>query len=207
MIFDREGSVVRAGGKYYGPRHTNNVAEARAMVDGLAEMSGCITPAVKSVVVKGDSDLVIGFMTRRFKPKKRELTLLVKAAWEAVKGWKHVRAHFYHVPRDLNQAADWLSKLARDSKGEPDLRDLSTCKRGDTWRIPPPLGLSGPGVQGGSITLDASECSKALVSWESVGNVGVSCHKCGTLVESRVYQCGGCAKAYHGRCLGVKELP
>jgi hypothetical protein len=48
------------------------------MVDGLLVVGKLITMDVKEVVVKGDSDLVIGFMTKRFKPKKRDLTLLVK---------------------------------------------------------------------------------------------------------------------------------
>lgn len=69
---------MAVGGKYYGPKHSNNVAEARAMVDGLQKLALFITPAVKEVVVKGDSDLIIGFMTRRFKPKKKDLTLMVK---------------------------------------------------------------------------------------------------------------------------------
>lgn len=48
------------------------------MVDGLQKLALFITPEVKEVVVKGDSDLIIGFMTRRFKPKKKDLTLMVK---------------------------------------------------------------------------------------------------------------------------------
>lgn len=72
------------------------------MIDGLAEIPRFITPMVKEVVIKGDSDLIIGFMTKRFKPKKKELALMVKRAWEQVKSWRTVRAHFFHVPREFN---------------------------------------------------------------------------------------------------------
>lgn len=69
---------MRVGGKYYGPKHSNNVAEARSMVDGLRAVGEFISSSVREVIVKGDSDLIIGFMTKRFRPKKRDLTLLTK---------------------------------------------------------------------------------------------------------------------------------
>lgn len=78
LVLDRQGQCLVVGGKYYGPHHTNNVAEARSMVDGLVALRKLLTPDIKSVIVKGDSDLIIGFMTKRYKPKKRDLTLLVK---------------------------------------------------------------------------------------------------------------------------------
>jgi ribonuclease HI len=102
LVLNRSGECLVVGGKFYGPKHTNNVAEARAMVDGLKAVGSMITDTVREVVIKGDSDLVIGFMTRRFKPKKKDLTLLVKEAWGVVRSWKKVRAHFFHIPRDLN---------------------------------------------------------------------------------------------------------
>jgi hypothetical protein len=74
-----------------------------------------------------------------------------------VKSWKKVRAHFFHVPRDINQAADWMSKLARTLQGDPDLRDFTTCKRDGRWPVPPPLSLKGPGIEGGGIEAGATE--------------------------------------------------
>lgn len=195
------------GGKYYGPKHTNNVAEARAMVDGLVELGKLLSPEIKSVVVKGDSDLIIGFMTKRFKPKKRDLTLLMKHAWEEIKSWVKVRAHFYHVPREFNQVADWMSKLARSLEGDPNLRDLASCKPGGNWPVPPPLALAGPGIEGGEIAATSAAAHKTLVSWED-GGLGVpTCHRCGEEITTRMYECGGCKKTYHGRCLEFKDLP
>lgn len=92
---------------------------------GLVEVGRYLGPDMRNVVIKGDSDLVVGFMTRRFKPKKKDLALLVKAAWDIIKSWKSVRARFYHVPREFNQVADWLSKLAREVKCHFTLADLS----------------------------------------------------------------------------------
>lgn len=72
------------------------------MLDGVIAMTPLIDINIKSVVLKGDSDLIIGFMAKRYKPKKKELSLIIKQTWEVVKGWKTVKAKFLHVPRDLN---------------------------------------------------------------------------------------------------------
>lgn len=33
------------------------------------------------------------------------------------------------------------------------------------------------------------------------------CKVCNKAIETRVYECGGCATTYHGKCLPMKELP
>ena len=75
-------------GKWYGlDAPTQNIAEAQAMLDGLAyirqrQLQG------EHVLVLGDSELVINFLTRAYKPKLRELVVRVQVAHEWQRGWR-----------------------------------------------------------------------------------------------------------------------
>ena len=69
-------------GKWYGlDAPTQNIAAAQAMLDGLAyiwqrQLQG------EHVLVLGDSELVINFLTRAHKPKLWELVARVQTAHE-----------------------------------------------------------------------------------------------------------------------------
>ena len=84
-----DGKCHAGGGWYYGRScPTNNVAEATTMVRALQ----CVRrgPWVEhrgSLVVRGDTNLIISFMTKAARPGKRELVVLVKSAQECLRGW------------------------------------------------------------------------------------------------------------------------
>lgn len=83
LMYAPSGECIGGGARWYGKSApTNNVAEASAVVDGLRYVSGCDVN-INRLTVIGDSDLVINFMTRRYKPGKRELVLLM----EQVRRW------------------------------------------------------------------------------------------------------------------------
>ena len=75
-------------GKWYGlDAPTQNIAEAQAMLDGLAyirqrQLQG------EHVLVLGDSELVINFLTRAYKPKLRELVVRVQTPHEWQREWR-----------------------------------------------------------------------------------------------------------------------
>ena len=83
LLFHPSGRCIGGQGKWYGSSApTNNVAEASAVADGLDYVSSLHLPVSRLMVI-GDSDLVINFMLRRYKPGKRELVLLM----ERVQRW------------------------------------------------------------------------------------------------------------------------
>lgn len=60
---------------------SNNVAECRAMLDALrfvAKSGALVAPG--TLVVIGDSALIISFLQRRASPAKRELVLMIEEA-------------------------------------------------------------------------------------------------------------------------------
>ncbi len=56
----------------------------------------------KTVLVRGDSNLVLSFMTRACKPGKRQLVELVKEARDVIGKWKPTKVAFQHVKREHN---------------------------------------------------------------------------------------------------------
>jgi hypothetical protein len=87
-------------------------------VDGLNWITGQVTniKGVK-IVARGDSNLVTQFMQGRAKPGQAQLVISVKEAKATGKTVK--RVWYQHVPRDSNQWADWLTRVAtvRQSDG------------------------------------------------------------------------------------------
>lgn len=108
--------VARAGLLPRGPSMTNNVAEytgALECVRAWIELA-----RAESLLVRGDSKLVIEQMSRRWQvkggayvPVYRELRALVDAHGLAVT-WQW-------IPRDENARADELSKLELEKRGIP----------------------------------------------------------------------------------------
>ena len=72
------------------------------------------------MVVLGDSHLVISFMRGLFKPKLRELVTLVRRCKEVARKLPY-RVIYAHIPREENQWADFLSKVALVSKQDVDM--------------------------------------------------------------------------------------
>ena len=67
---------------------TNNVAEAATLVRALKVVrAGPWVEHRGTLLVRGDSELVQGFMNKTAKPGKRELVVSVKEARELTMGW------------------------------------------------------------------------------------------------------------------------
>ena len=76
----------------FGARVTNNEAEYRALLAGLAAVSAeCGDPRATTVEVRGDSRLVIEHLRGAWKVRAPNLVPLHAAARRAVADFKHVR--------------------------------------------------------------------------------------------------------------------
>ena len=102
----------------------NNVAEAYTLTRALkvVKAAGWI-PHRGTLLVRGDSNLVIAFMNKAAKPGKRELVVSVKEARETTMGWGR-RVRYQWVPREENKWADWLSNVAFKQSGDITLAEL-----------------------------------------------------------------------------------
>jgi ribonuclease HI len=103
---------VKGEAMYYGQQaQPNNVAEAQAMVEAVRLTIDHIDPEGPrtTVAVVGDSDLIIKFMTKAYKPQKKDLVRLVKEGRDLIATNRKINFVFLHVPRLQNQWADWLS--------------------------------------------------------------------------------------------------
>ena len=89
---------------------TNNVAEYRALIEGL-EMAARHGPV--SLVVRCDSQLLVRQLLGQYKVKSPGLRPLHRQARRLVDGLGNVRIE--HVRREHNRRADRLANLALDS--------------------------------------------------------------------------------------------
>lgn len=76
---------------------------------------------VLKLMVCGDSKLTIDFFNRAARPSNTLLFLGVKEGREKLRG---IKAAFRHVPREDNQLADWLTRVARTHQTTLDLTTL-----------------------------------------------------------------------------------
>lgn len=112
-MLDPEGKCHAGAGWCFGSDcPTNNVAEAMAMARAVKLVrSGDWVPHRGTLVVRGDSSLVLGFMLGKNRPGKRELVILVKQTKETCFGWGR-KVVYQWVPRGDNAWADWLANVA-----------------------------------------------------------------------------------------------
>ena len=125
ILTDPKGECHAGGGWYYGIKAaTNNEAEARTMVRALQVVkAGNWVAYGRTLLVRGDTNLIISFMTRAARPGKRELVVLVKEAQDLLRGWGR-KVRFQWVPRDENKTADWLSNVAAALESDVNLVQL-----------------------------------------------------------------------------------
>lgn len=93
--------------KFVGNNSTNNVAEYTGLIIGLEE---AITLGIKTLLVEGDSMLVIKQMKGEYKVKSSNLIDLYNKANELSKKFDNI--YFKHIYRVNNKRADELSNLA-----------------------------------------------------------------------------------------------
>jgi ribonuclease HI len=108
VLTDETGREVEAKGEYLGVC-TNNVAEYRSLIAGLAAAA---RHGVRTLIVRMDSELVVRQMLGQYKVKNEGLKPLHAEARAALVRVGVVR--FESVPRDDNGRADGLVNEALD---------------------------------------------------------------------------------------------
>ena len=89
------------------------------------------TGPISEVAIVGDSELVISLLRRSATPQSPGIVQLIHEAWEIMRS-APVKIQAYHVKRELNGVADWLSQIGRKGGRHRDLSDLlSMFREGD----------------------------------------------------------------------------
>ena len=108
-IVDEQGNVLSEQHGSLGIA-TNNVAEYRGVI---AALQWAVEHDLKSLTVRGDSQLIVEQMRGNYKVKHEGLKPLYLQARMLVMQIGDVR--FAHVPREQNKDADRLSNVAMDA--------------------------------------------------------------------------------------------
>jgi ribonuclease HI len=95
------------GYKFVREKATNNEAEYTGLIIGLNK---AIELNIRSLLVNGDSLLVINQMTGKYKCNSANLLPFYTTAKELTKNFDTIK--FQHVYRDFNKRADELSNIA-----------------------------------------------------------------------------------------------
>jgi len=114
------GVVVRAAdrtplvtlGRYIG-RATNNVAEYRALITAMQEAKKL---GAKSILIRGDSELIIRQMTGQYKVKHPDMKVLYEQAQDLLHDFASSKIE--HNLRDKNELADRLANMAMDRRAD-----------------------------------------------------------------------------------------
>jgi len=95
------------GSTFVGKTATNNEAEYAGLIFGVQQ---ALDMNIKSLVVKGDSQLVIRQMTGEYKCNSVNLLPFYEKAKKLEKEFDNIK--FVHVLRNFNKRADELSNIA-----------------------------------------------------------------------------------------------
>ena len=129
------GEVVSWGASFSGDGGSNNVEEYRGLLAGLLDVKERRHSLFDLIVVVGDSRLIIDQMQGKCNVGKK-LCHLHKQAMDTLVGMKAI---FRWIPREINEAADAMTHVARENK---DLFDPCMGKSEEEWkRILKPLFL------------------------------------------------------------------
>jgi ribonuclease HI len=110
VVIERADGTLLARGKKYLGVMTNNQAEYRALILGLAAVRRYGPSAVRVMM---DSELVVRQMTGQYRVKDEALRPLFEEARALARTLPNVT--FTHVPRGENAAADALANEALDA--------------------------------------------------------------------------------------------
>ena len=112
IVKDSEGNVICkgkgvVGAGMFGDDVTNNVAEYRALIEGLK----CFKERIGKgeLIVRGDSQLVIRQLKGEYKVKAKRILPLYDEVKRLIRG---LNVKFEWIPRELNEEADKLSREA-----------------------------------------------------------------------------------------------
>jgi len=106
-VIYKNDNEIWSGTSFVGVKATNNQAEYEGLILGLQK---AIDMNIKSLLVKGDSQLVIYQMTGKYKCSSPSLLNLFETAKNLEKKFETIE--YNHVLRDLNKRADELSNIA-----------------------------------------------------------------------------------------------
>ena len=110
VVRSADGTPLVTLGRFIG-RATNNVAEYTALITALQEAKKL---GAKSVVVRGDSELIIRQMQGQYRVKSPDLIPLYEEARHLYQQFDH--ATISHNLRHKNELADKLANLAMDRR-------------------------------------------------------------------------------------------
>jgi ribonuclease HI len=108
--------------RFGGAASTNNAAELAALWAGLQQLQGLGLRQEQQglgVLVLGDSQLIVSFCNRQYKPSKKFFNTVADIRTLARK-WP-VPMKFQHVYREQNVLADWLANVAKHLTTSTDL--------------------------------------------------------------------------------------
>lgn len=104
--------IAEYGGEVYGyppEERTNNTAEFTALLCGLEWVAAYRERPIDRLTVRGDSNLVVNVMARKWKAKKEHLKSLMLQCFDVVKSLDVGHLEFEWVPREQNAEADRLA--------------------------------------------------------------------------------------------------
>ncbi len=110
VLTDRSGKILARLHRYLGEA-TNNTAEYSALILGLEEASRL---AVKKIVIRLDSELIVRQLEGRYRVKQPHLQILHQQARNLLQRFEKVAVQ--HIPREKNFEADRLANLAMDER-------------------------------------------------------------------------------------------
>jgi ribonuclease HI len=108
-VIYNDGNEIWADNFFVGEKATNNHAEYAGMILGLQQ---AVNMNIKSIVVEGDSMLVINQMQGKYKCNSPNLIELYEEAIKLTKNFEDI--YFKHIYRNENKRADQLSNIAVD---------------------------------------------------------------------------------------------
>ena len=106
---EEDGKILWQEARYLGKK-TNNEAEYTALIMLLTAAKEL---NLKKILVKGDSQLVIYQVTRKWKIRQPHLAELARQVWQLAEG---LDVAFEWVRREENKYADMLSNKALDER-------------------------------------------------------------------------------------------
>jgi len=109
VITDKSGKVIKEIGKYIG-KATNNVAEYKAVIEGL---HAAIQNNIDELTCYSDSLLIVKQLSGEYKIKNKAL----KELWDKIKilETKFKNISYHHITRDKNERADFLVNEVLDA--------------------------------------------------------------------------------------------
>ena len=105
-VIYENGVEIWSDSLFVGEKITNNHAEYAGLILGLQK---AIELNITTLLVKGDSQLVINHMNGTYKCKSPNLSLLYKKAKELETQFDNI--YYQHILRNFNQRADKLSNI------------------------------------------------------------------------------------------------